>query len=73
MAGEVLFEQDYRGNVWRFEITHHKGSWFLNVRKWYEDRDDGTLRPTREGVTVPLARLRELQNALRDYLDRIGW
>jgi hypothetical protein len=58
----VLFEQEYRGDVWRLEVATHKGRTFGNWRKWYWKGSE--LSPTREGVTIPLERLPELQAAL---------
>lgn len=66
MSGALLFEQQYRGDVWRFEVASHDGRTFGNWRKWY--RDGETLKPTRQGVTIPLERLPELQAALTAYL-----
>lgn len=66
MTGRVLFEQAYRGDIWRLEIAKHDGRTFGNWRKWYLDGD--TLKPTRQGVTIPLERLPELQAALTAYL-----
>ena len=62
----VLFEQAYRGDLWRLEVATHNGRTFGNWRKWY--RDGETLRPTKQGVTFPVERLDELQSALADYL-----
>ena len=62
----VLFEQTYRGDVWRLEVATHNGRTFGNWRKWYHHGD--TLRPTKQGVTIPVERLGELQLALSDYL-----
>jgi hypothetical protein len=44
----ILFEQPYRGDLWRLEVATHEGRTFGNWRKWYRDGD--TLRPTRQGV-----------------------
>ena len=62
MSGAILFEQPYRGDVWRLEIASHEGRTFVNWRKWYREGD--TLKPTRQGVTIPLERLGELHAAL---------
>lgn len=65
MSGAVLFEQQYRGDVWRLEVATHDGRTFGNWRKWYWEGD--TLKPTRQGVTIPLERLSELEAALAGY------
>lgn len=62
----ILFEQPYRGDLWRLEVATHEGRTFGNWRKWYRDGD--TLKPTRQGVTFPVERLDELQAALTNYL-----
>lgn len=66
MTPAILFEQPYRGDVWRLEVTSYDGRMFLNWRKWYRCGD--TLKPSREGVTIPLERLTELAAALDGYL-----
>lgn len=66
MSGTLLFEQPYRGDVWRLEITSHDGRTFGNWRKWYPEGD--ILKPTRQGVTIPLERLKELHAGLSAYL-----
>ena len=70
MSGAVLFEQPYRGDVWRLEIASHDGRTFGNWRKWYREGD--TLKPTRQGVTIPLERLAELYAALGAYIAGEG-
>lgn len=62
MSSTLIFEQAQRGDTWRLEIAAYKGRCFLNWRKWYRAEDG--LRPTREGVTIPLERLPELTAAL---------
>jgi hypothetical protein len=62
----VLFDQPHRGDVWRLEVVTHQGRTFGNWRKWYRSGDD--VKPTRQGVTIPLERLPELHAALSDYL-----
>ena len=62
----VIFEQPYRGDVWRLEVSTHDGRTFGNWRKWY--REGGALKPTRQGVTIPLERLEDLLTGLTAYL-----
>lgn len=61
----VIFEQPYRGDVWRLEVSTHDGRTFGNWRKWYLAGE--TLKPTRQGVTIPLERLEELREGLTAY------
>lgn len=65
MSSTILFEQPYRGDVWRLEIASHEGRTFGNWRKWYREGD--ALKPTRQGVTIPLERISELLAALMAY------
>lgn len=62
----VLFDQPYRGDLWRLEVAEHGGRLFGNWRKWYNDGAE--LKPTRQGVTIPLDRLAELHAAIGAYL-----
>jgi len=70
MTGHILFEQKHRGDVWRLEIASYQGRDFANWRKWYPD--DGELKPTRTGLTIPLQRLPDLHAALAEYLAGDG-
>ncbi|PSO13631.1 hypothetical protein C7E20_00970 [Sphingobium sp. AEW4] len=69
-ANAVLFDQLYRGDVWRLEIAAHEGRRFGNWRKWFWK--DGELQPTRQGVTIPLDRMTELHSAIGAYLSSQG-
>lgn len=61
----ILFEQPYRGDVWRLEVAEYDGRTFGNWRKWY--RDAGVLKPTRQGVTIPLDALADLGKQVTAY------
>jgi hypothetical protein len=66
MTGALLFEVVQRGDVWRLVVDDYQGRTFANWRKWWQDGD--TVRPTRQGVTIPLERLSELHAAIGAYL-----
>jgi hypothetical protein len=70
-VGEVLFEQDYRGYVWRLSINNHNGHSYVDFRKWYYD-DTAALKPTRDGVAIPVRRLPEMAGNIDLYLEQIG-
>lgn len=70
MSAALLFEHPHRGDVWRLEEASHKGRTFANWRKWCWAGDQ--LRPTREGCTIPLERLPELEAALRAWREAKG-
>ena len=67
MSGAVLFEHDYQGSRWRLQVTPYNGRTFAQWRRWYFDGD--TLKPTREGCTIPLERLPELMAAVESWLS----
>jgi hypothetical protein len=66
MTDTFLFEQPYRGDVWRLQVANHRGKLFVSFRRWYDAA--GELRPTKDGVTIPLERLPELHVALGEWL-----
>lgn len=65
MIAAVLFEQPSGRDVWRLEVATYKGRTFGNWRRWF--LQDGVWKPTREGVTIPVERLGELQDAVADW------
>lgn len=66
MSDALLFEVTHRGDRWRLEVSSHQGRTFLNRRKWWSD--GGNWKPTRQGVTIPLERMRELHAAIGAYI-----
>lgn len=66
MRDTILFEQPYRNSVWRVVISQYRDKTFANLRRWYRD-DEGGMKPTREGFTMPLDRLDDLANALAEW------
>jgi hypothetical protein len=65
MRNAILFEQHHRGDMWRLEVASYEGRTFMNWRRWYQK--DGSWKPTREGVTIRLERLGELEGALASW------
>lgn len=65
MSGQVLFEHQHRGELWRLEVVTHNGRTFGNWRKWY--RAEGDWRPTKQGCTLPLEALREITAELMAF------
>jgi hypothetical protein len=50
--------------VLRARLTFHDGEPTIDVRVWAR-REDGTLRPTRSGFTLPRSKTRELCRLVR--------
>ena len=66
MTGRTLLTLLQRGDTVLVQISEHGGKTFANFRKWYSDGD--SLKPTRQGVTIPLESLPELHRSLGAYL-----
>ena len=66
MSARTLLSLPQRGDTVLVQISEHGGKTFANFRKWYSDGD--SLKPTRQGVTIPLESLPELHRALGAYL-----
>lgn len=71
MYTPALFEQEHGTSVWRLTI----GGMFAHDpcahwRRWWHT-EDGILRPTRDGVVIPLKRLPELHENVGLYLEQI--
>ena len=66
MTARTLLTLPQRGDTVLVQISEHGGKTFANFRKWYSDGD--TLKPTRQGVTIPLEALPGLHKALGAYL-----
>ena len=62
----VLFEHLYRGEVWQLAVVEYKGHTSGDFRKWYWAGDN--LKPSREGLKIPLERLAELRAGIDAYL-----
>ena len=66
MSARTLLTLPQRGDTVLVQISEHGVKTFANFRKWYSDGE--TLKPTRQGVTIPLEALPELYQALGAYL-----
>ena len=66
MSALTLLTVPQRGDIVLVQINEHGGKIFGNFRKWYSEGD--VLKPTRQGVTIPLEALPDLHKALGAYL-----
>ena len=66
MSGYLIFEQSYRGHMWQLRAVEHDGRVHCDFRRWYWEA--GLLKPSRDGLVFPMARLPELYAAMGDYL-----
>jgi len=47
----------------RVSIEQFKGTWLINIRKWF-DADDGTIRPSKDGIALRVKHLPQLSDAI---------
>ncbi len=66
MSALTLLSIPHRGDTVLVQISELDGKRFANFRKWYGESDN--LKPTKQGVTIPLEALPELYAALGAYL-----
>lgn len=64
-----VFEEPYKGHLWRLSVVEYKGAARLAVWAHYQDRETGEWRPCggrREnpGFFIPLERQPELEAAV---------
>ena len=73
---KVITEMEKSGNEKiKFSLTEFKGKNYVDLRVYYED-DEGDWKPTKKGITVPLAQFHELAknvNTLEVYLSKNGF
>lgn len=55
----------------RVSLDTYGGRTFANLRDWYQSRD-GTWKPTRRGVTINVADLPALAEAVSRAIERAG-
>jgi Transcriptional Coactivator p15 (PC4) len=56
-----------RGETARVSIEFYKGTWLINVRKWFE-AEDGEMRP-RKGLALSVRHLPQLTEAVAKALS----
>lgn len=57
-------EKNARGEVYRLEHIMYKGHDLLSLRLWYTAKD-GTKRPTKKGMTIPITLLPQIIGAMQ--------
>jgi hypothetical protein len=60
----------------RVLLAEFQGAKYVDIRAYYQDKDDGEWKPTKSGVTVPPAKLSELRDLLdvaEEQAESAGW
>lgn len=57
-----------RGEIARVSIRSYKGSWLIDLRKWFE-AGDGELRAGPKGISLSLKHLRRISVAMNEAID----
>ena len=71
VAADPVFVCDTRRHVWRIGPTDYQGRKRLGFWPWYRDTD-GKLKPGRGGFFMPLERIPELMDVLRQIDTQHG-
>ena len=53
-------------NIVRVELSEYKEKNYVNIRQWYMDKVTEEYKPTQKGVTLPLEKFFELQEAINE-------
>lgn len=53
----------------RAYIAEYKGKKYLHIREWYEDKNDGTFKPSPKGITLNPEEIQILIDALTEIRD----
>ena len=57
-----------RGEVARVSIRSYKGSWLIDLRKWFET-GDGQLRAGPKGISLSVKHLRRISEAMTEAIE----
>jgi Transcriptional Coactivator p15 (PC4) len=57
-----------RGEIARVSIRSFKGTWLIDLRKWFET-DDGHLRAGPKGISLGLKHLRRIGVAMNEAME----
>ena len=56
----------------RLSITEFKGATYVDLRTWYEPREGGERKPSREGVSLRPQALPQLLEALKTACNELA-
>jgi hypothetical protein len=57
-----------RGEIARVSIENYKGTWLIDLRKWFEV-DAGDWRATSKGLKISVKHLRRISAAMNEALE----
>jgi hypothetical protein len=57
-----------RGEIVRFSIGNFKGTWLIDLRKWFEAAD-GQLRAGPKGISLSVKHLRRISEAMTEAIE----
>lgn len=67
MEDKVTIHEKARGETINVYIEEFAGKKYLHVREWYLDKD-GTEKPSKKGVAVPLEKVEALMEAVKKMM-----
>lgn len=48
----------------RVQKNEYKGKFYLDIRKFYEDKDTGDWKPTKKGISLPIDLVTQVVEAI---------
>lgn len=71
MAEVIKDIQKDNGDTIRVELSEYEGHKFLQIRIWFTN-DDGELKPTKKGVSIPLNKIKDISEALSVAAEKVA-
>ncbi len=65
---KVTIHEKARGETINLYIAEYAGKKYLHIREWYLDKD-GTEKPTKKGVAIPVEKVEILQDAISKMMS----
>jgi len=57
------------GQEVRITLREYKGNQYVDIRMFFQPKEGGDMLPTKKGITIPVAHLGELREALKEAQD----
>lgn len=64
------FEKSERRRVLA-SISDYGGKKRIDIRIWYKDDNDDELKPSRQGISLPIERFKDLKKLMTDLEDAL--
>ena len=58
-----------KNSLIRIQIREYRGKQYLDIRKFYLDKDTEEFKPTPKGISIPMDRANEVLTIAREVID----